>query len=80
MLAGIAAYFHIYNDIVPKNSEETHDLNKKSVDDDSVFGDRVLNFWQKLNLIRVEGSGSKTGYMILLLAAKLLCLCDLSRI
>lgn len=57
MLAGIAAYFQIYNDNAPKNADETDDLNKKSVDDDSVFAARVLNFWEKLNLIRVEGSG-----------------------
>lgn len=57
MLAGIATYFQIYNDNAPKNADETDDLNKKSVDDDSVFAARVLNFWEKLNLIRVEGSG-----------------------
>ena len=71
MLAGIAAYFQIYNDNAPKNTEETDDLNKKSVDDDSVFAARVLNFWEKLNLIRVEGSGPNIIllHMILRLAS-----------
>ena len=59
MLAGIAAYFHIYGENATKSSEETDDLNKKSVDDDSVFAARVLNFWEKLNLIKVEGSRPK---------------------
>ena len=59
MLAGIAAYFHIYNENAPNSSEETDDLNKKSVDDDNVFAARVPNFWEKLNLIKVEGSRSK---------------------
>ena len=67
MFGGLAAYFQIYNDNAPKNADETDDLNKKSVDDDSVFAARVLNFWEKLNLIRVEGSGSK---MILRLTSK----------
>ena len=59
MLAGIAAYSHIYNENAPNSSEETDDLNKKSVDDDNVFAAGVPNFWEKLNLIKVEGSRPK---------------------
>ena len=72
MFGGIAAYFQIYNDNAPKNTEETDDLNKKSVDDDSVFAARVLNFWEKVNLIRVEGLGPKIIllYTILRLTSK----------
>ena len=59
MVAGIAAYFFIYNEKLsentPKDSEEIAKLGEKSVGDDSVFAPRKLSFWEKLHLIKAEG-------------------------
>ena len=59
MLAGIVAYYYIYNENSSKDSGETAELRKKSVGDDSVFAQRQLKFWEKLNLIKAEGWGWK---------------------